>query len=42
MSGLARSAKAAELVSENIANANKAGYAKRSLSLHGPRMLKAA
>jgi flagellar hook-associated protein 1 FlgK len=36
MSGLARSAKAAELVSENIANANKAGYAKRSLSLHGP------
>ena len=35
MSGLARSAKAAELVSENIANANKAGYAKRSLSLYG-------
>jgi len=35
MSGLARSAKAAELVAENIANANKAGYAKRSLSLYG-------
>lgn len=35
MTGLARSAKAAELVAENIANANKAGYAKRSLSLHG-------